>query len=80
MRLVYTTRIVLPILERTNYIIQNMINNIGVICINSQNIRKVHPWKEDRARKYLLILVWQQENNIPVTLVSQCSAADPEIL
>lgn len=68
-----------------------MSNNIGVNCINNQSIREVHVWEEDRVwqdqynfssflSKYLSIHVRQQENNIRVASVSQCHAADLEIL
>ena len=44
--LVYTTRIGLPVLERTHEMIVNLCYKLGVCYVDNRNIRRKHLWKD----------------------------------
>ena len=44
--LVYTTRIGLPVLERTNEMIVHLCNKLGICYVDNKNIRRKHLWKD----------------------------------
>ena len=43
--LVYTTRIYLPVLERTHEMIVHLCNKLGICYVHNRNIRRKHLWK-----------------------------------
>ena len=45
--LVYTTRIGLPVLERTHEMIVHLCNKLGICYVDNRNIRRKHLWKDD---------------------------------
>ena len=44
--LVYTTRIGLPVLERTHEMILHLCNKLGICYVDNRNIRMKHLWKD----------------------------------
>ena len=44
--LVYTTRIGLPVLEKTHEMIVHLFSKLGICCIDNRNIRRKHLWKD----------------------------------
>ena len=44
--LVYTTRIGLPVLERTHEMIVHLCNKLGTCYVDNRNIRRKHLWKD----------------------------------
>ena len=44
--LVYTTRIGLPVLERTHGMILHLCNKLGICYVDNRNIRMKHLWKD----------------------------------
>ena len=44
--LVYTTRIGLPVLERTHEMIVHLCNKLGTYYVDNRNIRRKHLWKD----------------------------------
>ena len=44
--LVYTTRIGLPVLEKTHEIIVHLCNKLGICYVDNRNIRREHLWKD----------------------------------
>ena len=44
--LVYTTRIGLPVLEKTHEMIVHLCNKLGLCYVDNQNIRRKHLWKD----------------------------------
>ena len=45
--LVYTTRIGLPVLERTHEMVAHLCNKLGICYVDNRNIRRKHLWKDD---------------------------------
>ena len=44
--LVYTTRIGLPVLERTREMILHLCNKLGICYVDNRNIERKHLWKD----------------------------------
>ena len=44
--LVYTTRIGLPVLEKTHEMIVHLCNKLGICYVDNRNIRREHLWKD----------------------------------
>ena len=44
--LVYTTIIVLPVLEKTHEMIVHLCNKLGICYVDNRNIRRKHLWKD----------------------------------
>ena len=44
--LVYTTRIGLPVLEKTHEMIMHLCNKLGICYVDNRNIRREHLWKD----------------------------------